>query len=853
MSELILASPLQGWVTPLSEVPDPVFAQGMMGEGLAIDPTLGELRAPCDGVVIGVPRTRHAVTLRAANGAELLIHIGLETVALGGEGFTAHVSDGQAVRQGDLLIRFDLDGLAHRARSLLTPVILTNPEAFAVIEPRLAREIVFGEPLMTLRPRAATANTVQAGVQADAGGAEISRSVVVRLAHGLHARPAARLAALAQTGAAPVTLQIRDKSANARSAISILTLGVRCGDVVLLSARGDGAQAAVDALAELIDSGMGELTPAGRPQQPTPAPAAAPSPMILPEAPPGALRGVKAAPGLAIGVAARLIAPKIAVDETSRGPQVEGPALDAALVSVGQRLAAQAEAAPRHQRAILGAHLAFLEDPDMVADARARVAEGASAGVAWRSAIGAYVETLRGVGDARLAERVDDLLDLERQVLLALSGETERGPVLPRGAILLADDLLPSQLIGLDPERIAGLCTANGGPTSHVAILAAAMNLPAIVAAGPGVAGIAEGVTLILDADAGLLTVGPAPEALETAQHMLAARRARREAALAAAQDDCRMADGVRIEVFANLGSVADANLAVRNGAEGCGLLRTEFLFMDRPDMPSEDEQAASYQAIAEALGARPMIVRTLDVGGDKPLDYLPIPPEENPALGLRGLRVGFWRPDLLRSQVRAILRVAPASQCKIMVPMVASVSELLAVRAVVDEVRAELGRTEPVEVGIMVETPAAAVTADLLSEHADFLSVGTNDLAQYALAMDRGNPLMAAQVDGLHPAVLRLIARAAEGGRTHERLVGVCGGLASDPQAVPLLIGLGVTELSVAPAVAAEIKAQVRRLTLAQCRTLAAQALNLASAAEVRALSEAAAQATPALDRGAA
>ncbi len=849
MTDVILASPLQGWAAPLAEVPDPVFAEGMMGDGLAVDPTVGELRAPCDGEVIGVPRSRHAVTLRTAGGAELLIHIGLETVGLGGEGFTAHVRDGQTVREGDLLISFDLDAVAGRARSLLTPIILTNGEAFAITERMTGREIAFGAPLMTLRPKAEAA--ARTGAASDAG-AELTRSVVVRLIHGLHARPAARIAALAQASQAELAIRNRDKSVNARSAVSILTLGARCGDTLALSARGADAAQALDDLAALIESGMGELAPFASPPPRPPAQSIAATAVPL-ETPPGGLRGVKAAPGLAIGVAARLIAPEITVDETSGGPAVERPALDGALAQVREHLIEQAKAAPKHQRAILGAHLAFLEDPDMTAAAHREVEAGASAGAAWRAAVRGYADVLRGVGDPRLAERVDDLLDLERQVLLALSGETEAGPSLPRGAILLADDLLPSQLIGLDPDRVAGLCTANGGPTSHVAILAAAMNLPAIVAAGPGVGAIAEGVTLILDADAGLLTVGPDPSALEAAQRMLAIRHARREAALAAAREDCRMADGTRIEVFANLGSVADAELAVRNGAEGCGLLRTEFLFMDRADMPSEDEQAEQYQAIASALGERPLIVRTLDVGGDKPLDYLPIPAEENPALGLRGVRVGFWRPDLLRSQVRAILRVAPTDQCRIMVPMVASVAELLAVRAVVDEARAQLGREAPVEVGIMVETPAAAVTADLLAQHADFLSVGTNDLSQYALAMDRGNPLMAAQVDGLHPAVLRLIASAAQGGQAHGRMVGVCGGLASDPQAAPILIGLGVTELSVSPAMVAEIKAQLRGLTLEQCQGLARQALACASPGEVRALSAEALGAPPVLDRGAA
>jgi multiphosphoryl transfer protein len=351
---------------------------------------------------------------------------------------------------------------------------------------------------------------------------------------------------------------------------------------------------------------------------------------------------------------------------------------------------------------------------------------------------------------------------------------------------------------------------------------------------------IEDGTPLILDADSATLQIAPDPAALEAAAAAIAARRERRTLAQAAAFEECRTADGARIEVFANVGSLSDARAAAASGAEGCGLLRTEFLFLDRPTPPSEDEQAAQYQAIATALGGLPLTVRTLDVGGDKAVDYLPIPAEENPALGLRGVRVSLWRPDLLREQVRAILRVQPHGQCRIMAPMVASLAELEAVRAVVDETRAELGYNEPVAVGVMIETPAAAVTADIIGARADFLSIGTNDLTQYALAMDRGNPRLAAQVDGLHPAVLRLIALAAGGAARHARPLCVCGGLASDLAAVPILLGLGVNELSAMPAVVAELKGLVRTLTLPACRDLARQALDLTSAAEVRALAAA-------------
>ncbi|NEX95247.1 phosphoenolpyruvate--protein phosphotransferase, partial [Caulobacter sp. 17J65-9] len=501
-------------------------------------------------------------------------------------------------------------------------------------------------------------------------------------------------------------------------------------------------------------------------------------------------------------------------------------------------LEAAAAEGGRERADILAAHLALLDDPALVGEAQARIERGASAGFAWRAAVRGQAEALKALGDARMAERVGDLLDLERQVLTVLAGDqVPTGPSLPPETILIADDLLPSQFVGLDLSRLAGICLARGGPTAHVVILAAAQGVPTVVAAGSRVMDVAEGAPVILDATKGVLHLAPSKDEVDTVRSLVRAHADRRSVERAAARQDCVTADGARIEVFANLGAAVEAAAAVEGGAEGCGLLRTEFLFLDRATPPDEDEQFAQYQAVATGLAGRPLIVRTLDAGGDKPLAYLPLPHEENPALGLRGVRTGLHRPDLLRTQLRAILRVRPVDQCKIMLPMVASLAELRAVRAMLDEIRAQIGRKEPAQLGIMVETPASAVLADQLAAEADFLSIGTNDLTQYVLAMDRGHPQLASQLDSLHPAVLRLIKAACDGGARNSRWVGVCGGLASDPVAAPILIGLGVTELSAAPSAVPGLKAVIRDLRASDCRAAASRALDLTSAAEVRAL----------------
>jgi phosphoenolpyruvate-protein phosphotransferase len=841
VSNLVLASPLKGWIASLSEVPDAVFARRMLGDGVAIDPLGAELVAPCDGVVVSAHRAGHAVTLRAGCGAEILMHVGLETVALGGEGFEACVREGQAVKAGDVLIRLDLDLLAQKAKSLITPVIVTNPEAFEIVRRDQDMAVEAGGFLMALRPLASLKGAGAAMAASSQSTNEITRPVTVPLMHGIHARPAARIAELAKSFAAETAVVVGERRSSARSPVGLMALAVRHGDAIQVLASGSDAESAAAAIAALIESGMGEgaLVPAKTAVAPTPI--ATPEP-LTPAALPadGVLKGVLAAPGLAIGKAVRLASSDIAVREAGEGAASEEAALAAALDKVRARIEANASKGDKARKAILAAHLAFLDDPELLAQARSLIAAGKSAGFGWRSAVRGYVEALRALGDRRMAERVDDLIDLERQVLKALAGEDDEATILPPGAILLADELLPSQLMGADPGVIAGFATARGGPTSHVAILAAAMGVPALVALGGAALSIADGTALILDADGGGLRVAPDAPALEAAQTALAQRQAAKAAAKAAAHAPAVTKDGTRIEVFANTGSVKDALAAIENGAEGSGLLRTEFLFLDRQTPPDEDEQARQHQAIADALQGKPLIVRTLDVGGDKAAPYLPIPAEENPALGLRGVRVSLWRPYLLKTQLRAILRVVPQGQCKIMVPMVASLDELRAVRAVLEEAKRELGVTDHVELGVMIETPAAAVTADLIAAEADFLSIGTNDLTQYVLAMDRGNPELAARIDALHPAVLRMIAQTCQGAAKHGRWVGVCGGLTSDLTATPILLGLGVTELSATAAIVPEVKARVRALDLPACQALAARALAQTSPEAVRALVQA-------------
>ena len=825
MSDLVLRSPLSGWALPLEDVPDEVFAAKMMGDGLAIDPLDGTLIAPCDGTLTAVPESAHAVTIRAANEAELLLHVGIDTVNLKGAGFTVLVRAGQSVRAGEPLIRFDLDRLARSARSLITPIIVTQPERFRIVDRHETGRLRAGERLMSLRDMGDAA----ASVTDDPAGTAIAGILVVPLPHGLHARPAALVVQSLRNLRAEVTLSLRNRSVNARSPVALLSLGARQGDRLDLRATGPDANQVQAAMERALERALSLGGDARLPLASSMVPRVAAS---------GELSGTAATAGLALGQAVRVARREPSVAESGQGARLELQHLDDARERLRRRLVRLAPPDDGARASIVGAHLEFLDDPELLESARKSIAEGKSAGFAWRAAVREAARALESLEDDHLAARVDDLRDLELQVLEALAGTAEPTAIqLPERAILIARDLLPSQFLALDASRIAGVCTVSRAATSHVAILAGALGLPMLTGVDAELLEIADGTSLLLDADRGRLKIAPDPREIDDAGKRIAERARSLARLLTAATFDCRTADGERIEVFANVGSIAEAAAAVASGAEGCGLLRTEFLFLDRAEAPDAREQTRQYQQVVDAFAGRPVVVRTLDAGSDKALPFLAMPPQDNPALGLRGIRASLWRPDLLRAQIAAILAVRPADRCRILLPMVNEIEEIQAVRQLVAEIATGVRGNARIAVGIMIETPASAINAARLALHADFFSIGTNDLTQYVLAVDRTHPLLAAGLDALHPAVLRLIAEVCSAAGAAGRPVAVCGGLASDPAAAAILVGLGVGELSAVPAMIPAVKDAVRRRTLMQCRDLAAEALELDSAAAVRAL----------------
>lgn len=840
MTNIVLMAPLSGFLMPIEQVPDPVFSEKMLGDGVALDPISNALLAPCDGRIIQLHDAHHALTIATPEGIEILMHIGLDTVALRGEGFLAHVHKGDEVTTGQKLIEFDPDFVAQRAPSLLTMIVIVNSDQLLELGKAKGEVTAAETVIMNLTTNGDTGTAVGAGEELSV----TSETIIIPNHSGLHARPAAVLASLARNFDSDVRLVKGQESANARSVISIMNLNVAFEDEVTLQAEGPDAQEAINTLAPAVENGLGEegAVAIAAPASVAQAAISAPPPRPRSEDP-RTILGATASPGVAVGNIHQFRRQEIEVEpRLSADPMGERIALDQAIAQSTIELEAlqarlHGESDPG-KAAIFAAHEELLHDPDLLDMAQDAIDNNLNAAYAWQTAINTQAGRLEEMSNELLAMRAADLRDVGRRVLYHLTGVEGETLKVPVNTILIAEDLAPSDIANLDRDRVVGFATTLGGATSHVAILARSLDLPAIAGIEARALDLPDGTPAILNATRAQLQLNPSKEEIAYVVGMLRKRKQKRKADLASALEPAITTDGHRMEVAANISSEADAEQGVPLGADGVGLLRTEFLFMERRTAPTEEEQAETYAAIAGVLGRKkPLIIRTLDVGGDKPLAYLPIAPENNPFLGERGIRVGLDRPELLRTQIRAILRASSAGgNIHIMFPMIATLQEWRMAKAVVDEEVESLG-VEPVPVGIMIEVPAAAIMAEQFAREAEFFSIGTNDLTQYILAMDRGHPKLAPQVDGLNPAVLRLIAQTAAGARKHGRWVGVCGGMAGDPQAVPILMGLGVKELSIAVPMIPTIKALIRSLSLQDARKQARHALTLDSAAEVRAL----------------
>jgi phosphocarrier protein FPr len=664
-----------------------------------------------------------------------------------------------------------------------------------------------------------------------------SADVVLELAAGLHARPATMFVDVAKGFASDVRVRLSDNVANGKSLAALLTLGAERGSPLTILARGDDQGEAIDALVAAVAGGLGD--------DEVPDEGAAPTPSALPawkpDGPALAVPGIGASPGLAIGPLWHLKRRRLVVERTAKDPRAEEDKLRSAVASARAELRELYDdvkaRSGANKAAIFRAHEAFLDDPELLAAVSRSIHAGQSAGWAWRDEIKHRAGELQKVDDPLLAARATDLGDVGNRVLAFLAGVDDTEVEVPRHpVVLIADDLTPSDTAAIDPARVVGFCTAAGGPTSHTAIIARALGIPAIVGAGPAALAQPTGVVAVLDGSGGTLWVDVDDADLESAQRVQQDLGEVRAQEHRTRYEPAITVDGYRVEVVANVNRPGEAAAAVEAGAEGVGLMRTEFLFLGRDEPPSEDEQYEAIAQMVRELNGLPLIVRTLDIGGDKNAPYLDVPVEDNSFLGIRGIRLCLERPELFRAQLRAIYRASQHGPLSVMFPMIARLEDLEAAIDHAEIARADVG-ADRIDVGIMIEVPSAVVLAPELARRVQFFSVGTNDLTQYVLAMDRLHPVLAKQADALHPAVLRMVKAAVDAAEAAGIWVGVCGGVAGEPEGALVLAGLGVRELSVSVPAVAAVKARLRSIRRGDVQRLAERALACSTAAEVRAL----------------
>ncbi|MEY8340505.1 phosphoenolpyruvate--protein phosphotransferase [Adlercreutzia muris] len=546
-----------------------------------------------------------------------------------------------------------------------------------------------------------------------------------------------------------------------------------------------------------------------------------------------ALAGVAASPGLGIGTVMVIAEPCLAyevvevTDAEAEKSRLHG-AIEAFSALTREKAEVVRERVGDAEAAILEGHVLMISDPFMVAEMDNLIDGGQCAEAALDTVCETFAVMFEAADDDLTRQRAADVRDIKSGVLCQLLGVREVDVSrVPRGTVLVTHDLVPSMTAGLDRDNVVGIVTETGGMTSHSAILARALEIPAVLAVPDAVRKLPEGAQVIVDGGEGAVAVAPDEAELAAARVRQEALRREKEALQRFVGKKTITADGCQVELFGNIGSVEDARAVVDNDGEGVGLFRTEFLFMDGGAMPTEEEQFRAYQQAALIMKGRPVIIRTLDIGGDKDIPYLGLEKEDNPFMGFRAIRYCLAREDVFRTQLRALLRASAFGDVRIMVPLVTGVEELRQVRALIRRYADEFSRegvacNKDVPVGVMIETPAAALMADALAAEADFFSIGTNDLTGYTMAVDRGNDRVRYLYSAFNPAVLRSIRSVIAAGTAAGIPVGMCGEAAADPLLIPLWISFGLTEYSVGPASILATRAAIAGWNHEEARALA-------------------------------
>lgn len=829
--ELTVSSPVAGKALSLADVPDEAFAERMAGDGMAVQPEGDTFCAPISGRIQTLPKTCHAFVIKDIDAeVEVLVHVGIDTVNLKGEGFTALASVGDMVKAGTPIVKVDWNKVAPRAKSSISPVVITTVAKIAGINQLVqpGSQVAAGTSLYSAKNAGAQASKTDASAEEFVMDAEITDP------NGIHVRPAAKLAKLLAGFAGELYLCKDEKRASIRNISELMNLGITEPARIQIVAKGTGAEAAAKTIADALKQGLdanagAEAKAMSFVGQPTF------------DASKNAYSGLPASAG--IGLAPLFAMPEDASEmeyKATASADAEKAALDKATQAAIQELQELSnnlrQEKQNNSAEVFEAHIEIIRAS--FDTACQMIADGRNACEAWKAVCGEQAAKLANAGNERLAGRAADYRDIEQRVLDKLNNK-KTAVIYPEGTfILVAKNLTPGQMAALPKDRLSGVVLAEGSLTDHAAILARSFGIPTVVAAGDKVLALASGSPAIINGTSGFLEVNPDAAIQEKAEAAMAAIKQIREKEESGKFQAAVSADGKAIAVAANITGAEDAIAAVNNGADGVGLLRTELLVQNYAKAPTEDELYREFAAIAKAMNGREIIVRTYDIGGDKPVKFMPQDVEANPFLGIRGIRLCFEYPEVFRTQLRALLRAIRDEKlaAKIMFPMVSMPDEFIKAKGMVVEEAEKLQMAVP-EIGMMIEVPSAVFLMDRFAEISDFFSIGTNDLAQYILAMDRKNPKLAKQADALDPAVLSAIWISVKCAHARGKKIGVCGNMASDPIGALVLFAMDVDELSVGCSLVGNIKEQIRQSTHADLKKQLELAMQCATAEDVRKL----------------
>lgn len=831
VQQVKLYSPLRGVFVDLTQVPDPVFAEKMVGDGFAIDPLDNILYSPVDGKVKSIHRAKHAITIETHAGFDILMHIGLETVSLSGHGFKVFVEEGQEIKVGDKLTEFDVYEIAGKVVALITPILVTDIEEKNIQLRILPHENIVnvGQEIMVVSLNAST-DKLTASTHIDTVQSVESDLITIPNTHGIHARPAAQLNAVARKFPNNEILMLKgEQSANVKSVVSLLSLSVQYQDQIKLLVKGDDANKVIQELISCLSNMHDDES-----ESPT---LQAPVLTQVSKIENGKYHGVVASTGLAVAKLVHVSEVNFKYQRFAPNAEVELSSLDATIKALVHELELEINVLGHQDvahRNILNAHLMILTDPELITSAKNKIVAGQSAAFAWDKSTEEACATLRATGNALLIERQSDLIDVKDRILTKLCGEENRvTQSYTEDVILVAEDYTPSQIIAMT-DRIKGLVSVRGGVTSHVSILARTRGIPLLVGVAKDVLQEVSREVILDTANTAMLNSKPSLDELSSARVEVTHREEALQVAKESSAKPATTLDNVQINCLANIGNIEEAKIAVANGGEGVGLFRTEFMFLETKSAPDEEFQLAEYSAINKVLGSKSFVIRTLDAGGDKKIPYITQTHEENPMLGVRGVRLCLANRELFKTQLRAILRTN-ADNIKIMIPMISRLTEYRAVKQIVEELKSELNTAAVIQLGIMVEVPSVAFMSESFAKEVDFMSIGTNDLTQYVMAIDREHTELAKEIDHLHPAVISAIAATAKGASKYNTSLSVCGLMASEKLAIPVLIGLGIKNLSMTVSTIPENKAFIRTLDYDKCKEIAEHCLGLSTAIEVR------------------